>query len=253
MKLHYQSTGIGRPLVILHGLFGSSDNWRSIVKVLVNTRQVITVDLRNHGQSPHSTEQSYPLMVEDLFELLDDLDLDKVDLIGHSVGGKVAMAFSQTYPDRINKLIVVDIAPRQYQPEHTAIFKALLALDLSLYTQRSDLDQALALSLPDKAVRQFLLMNLNNQNQQLHWQINLPALFDNYQALLAAVCEQGKVYSTSLFIRGGRSNYINVDDETLIKKTFSNSSLVTIEQAGHWVHAEAPQAFITTVSEFLDD
>jgi len=252
MKLHYQSTGIGKPLVILHGLFGSSDNWRSIVKVLVNTRQVITVDLRNHGQSPHSTEQSYPLMVEDLFELLDDLDLDKVDLIGHSVGGKVAMAFSQTYPDRINKLIVVDIAPRQYQPEHTAIFKALLALDLSLYTQRSDLDQALALSLPDKAVRQFLLMNLNNQNQQLHWQINLPTLFDNYQALLAAVCQTGRVEVSTCFVRGGRSHYINADDEDLIKRVFPNSSIVTIEQAGHWVHAETPQAFLTITSEFLD-
>ena len=252
MKLHHQISGSGQPLVILHGLFGSSDNWRAVAKQLASDWQVITVDLRNHGQSPHSAEQNYSLMADDLVELLDALDIEQATIIGHSVGGKVAMTFSEKYPERLAKLIVVDIAPKQYQDEHSKIFKALLALDLTQYKQRSELDTVLAQSFPDKTVRQFLLMNIVVSGKLLRWRINLPALFENYPHLLEAVCQQAKISNPTCFIRGGHSNYIQDTDLKEIKAIFTNVSMMTIEDAGHWVHAESPQAFITTVTEFLN-
>jgi esterase len=252
MKLYYQIVGTGQPLVILHGLFGSSDNWRAIAKELATQAQVITVDLRNHGRSPHSSQQTYALMVEDLVELFDRLKLDKVDIIGHSMGGKVAMAFSERYPQWLRRLVVVDIAPREYHDEHSAIFRVLLALDLSLYTSRNEVDDALKIALPNKTVRQFLLMNLAINGEQLSWRINLQALYENYSQLLVAVCEDETIMIPSCFIRGGQSYYIRDEDEDLIRTCFPYAELATIEQAGHWVHAAAPQQFLTKITEFLD-
>jgi len=253
MKLHYRIVGSGRPLVILHGLFGSADNWRGLAKKLSTQIQVITVDLRNHGYSPHSSEQNYPLMTTDLVELLDDLNIKAIDIIGHSIGGKIAMTFAQHYPDRVNKLIIVDIAPRQYKSEHQQIFEALLAIDLSQYSKRSEVEVALAQSLPDKAVRQFLLMNLNISSQQLTWRINLSALFKNYHRLLEAVCERETIETPCRFIRGGRSHYVQDADEEMIQQIFIYADIVQIEHAGHWVHAEAPEQFLTKVTEFFND
>jgi len=252
MTLHYQVSGSGQALVILHGLFGSSDNWRGLAKQLTTVAQVITVDLRNHGRSPHSTEQTYDLMADDLAELIDQLNINQIDLIGHSVGGKVAMAFSQRYPELLRKLAVVDIAPRAYPDEHSAIFKALLALDLSLYKSRTEVDKALQKSILIKPVRQFLLMNLASDNDGLKWQLNLPALFDAYPQLLQAVCESDIVDVPCCFIRGGKSNYIKEQDVALIDATFPNSEIITIQQAGHWVHADAPQPFLAKIIEFFD-
>tara|TARA_R110001583_G_scaffold177418_2_gene332600 strand:- start:100547 stop:101311 length:765 start_codon:yes stop_codon:yes gene_type:complete len=252
MKLNYQTTGTGQPLVILHGLFGSSDNWRGLAKQLAKQAQVITIDLRNHGRSPHSSEQTYDLMVEDVAELFERLKLEQVDIIGHSMGGKVAMVLSQRYPQWLRKLVVVDIAPRTYSAEHNAIFQDLLALDLSLYANRNDVDNALKTTFPNNSLRQFLLMNLVLNGEQLGWRINLQALYDNYPQLLAAVCEDETITIPSCFIRGGQSDYIGDEDVDLIRTGFPYSQLVTIEQAGHWVHAEAPQQFLTTITEFLD-
>ena len=146
----------------------------------------------------------------------------------------------------------MDIAPRQYFDEHSAIFKSLLALDLDLYSSRNDVDNALRSTLPNKAVRQFLLMNLSLNREQLSWRINLQALYDNYVHFLEAVCEDETVMLPSCFIRGGQSAYIRDEDEDLIRAAFPYSELVTIQQAGHWVHAEAPQQFLTQITEFLD-
>jgi esterase len=252
MKLYYQTIGTGQPLIILHGLFGSSDNWRAIAKQLATHAQVITVDLRNHGRSPHSPEQTYALMVEDLVELFDRLKLGKADIIGHSMGGKLAMAFSLHYPQRLRKLVVVDIAPRQYDDEHSTIFRALLALDLSLYASRNEVDDALKIVMPNKAVRQFLLMNLASNGEQLCWRINLQGLYDNYSQLLAAVCEDETIMIPSCFIRGGQSDYVGYKDVDLIRTCFSYAEVESIKQAGHWVHADAPQQFLTKITEFLD-
>jgi esterase len=253
MKLHHQIMGSGQPLVILHGLFGSSDNWRGIAKQLAEHAAVIAVDLRNHGKSPHSSQQNYDVMVEDLVELFNDLGLDKANIIGHSIGGKVAMAFTARYPERVNQLVVVDISPRQSAEDssHLAIFKALLAVDLSRYTRRSEVNELLSELLPDKAVRQFLLMNLSQEDGHLIWRINLQALHDNYVHFGAAVGEYTKVENMTCFIRGGRSGYIQTVDEALIANQFLNSEIFTIEQVGHWVHAEAPQQFLEKVTDFL--
>jgi esterase len=254
MKLHYQITGTGQALVIIHGLFGSSDNWRMVAKQLSQYAQVITVDLRNHGLSPHSAQQNYDLMVEDIIELLDDLAIDKAHIIGHSIGGKVAMAFAATHPERLNKLMVVDISPREYAGDsgHIAIFEALLAVDLSRYTRRSEVNELLSELLPDKAVRQFLLMNISQQNGRLTWRINLKALYENYTHFGAAVGVNIKVENMTCFIRGGRSRYIQTDDEELIASQFLRSEIFTIEQSGHWVHSEAPQQFLSKVNNFLN-
>ena len=252
MKLHYQQIGTGRPLIILHGLFGSLDNWRGLAKQLSHVAQVISIDLRNHGRSPHSPQQNYQLMVDDLIELFNDLNIDTADIIGHSIGGKVAMAFSQRYPQHVNKLLVVDMAPRQYQDQHSAIFTALVGLDLSQFSKRSEADNALEQAISDKSIRQFLLMNLAINDGQIRWRINLQALANNYPQLLEAVCHNDKINVQSCFIRGGRSSYIGMDDETDINATFPNSEICTIERAGHWVHAEAPQEFLTKVIQFFD-
>lgn len=252
MKLYYQTIGTGQPLIILHGLFGSSDNWRGIAQQLAAHAQVIMVDLRNHGLSPHSSEQTYDLMAKDLAELCEALTLDKVNIIGHSVGGKVAMAFSQRYTQKLNKLVVVDIAPKDYPDEHSGIFKALLALDLTLYTRRNEVDEALKTALPNKAVRQFLLMNLASNEQPFNWRINLQALYDNYPHLLEAVCVDETILIPCCFIRGGQSSYIEDEDEDLVRSCFPYAELTTIEQAGHWVHADAPQQFIAKITEFFE-
>ncbi|MFW5451570.1 MAG: alpha/beta fold hydrolase [Methylophagaceae bacterium] len=252
MKLNYQLMGAGQPLVILHGLFGSSDNWRGPAKQLSNYAQVIVVDLRNHGHSPHSAQQTYRLMANDLAELLDDLHIARTNIIGHSIGGKMAMCFAEYHANRVNKLMVVDIAPRQYADEHSAIFKALLALDLSQYEKRSEVDAALSESIEDQAVRQFLLMNLEAKGKPLNWRVNVQALYDNYPELMGPVCQQQTIMTASCFIRGSRSNYINNKDEALIKGIFPNSELYMIDQAGHWVHADKPIAFLQKVMMFFD-
>jgi len=252
MKLHYQTFGSGRPLVILHGLFGSADNWRGLAKNLAEYAYVITVDLRNHGRSPHSLEQSYELMAEDLRELLNELDLNAIDLIGHSVGGKVAMTFAQNYPELLHQLVVVDIAPRAYSDEHSKIFDALLALDLLSYSSRSEVDRALSVTLPNKAVRQFLLMNLALEDGLLNWRINLPTLSESYPKLLHSVCDNKIIDIPTCFIRGGGSTYVGDDDVDLIKTIFPDSELYTIERAGHWVHAEAPELFQSKIIEFFN-
>lgn len=253
MKLHYQSVGEGKPLVILHGLFGSADNWRSIAKTLSSQRRVISVDLRNHGQSFHHPQQTFDLMAEDLAFLLDDLGLAVIDLLGHSLGGKTAMQFAQSYAERLNRLIIVDIAPRQYADEHSVIFKALMTLDLSNFSSRTQVSEALSATLPDPMVRQFLLLNLQKAEQGFSWRINLQALFCSYPGLLQSVEPVEAVGLPTMFISGAKSDYVTESDWQQIKTLYPQSEHVVIEDAGHWVHAEQPEAFIQQVNRFLAD
>jgi pimeloyl-ACP methyl ester carboxylesterase len=253
MALHYQEIGGGKPIVILHGLLGSSDNWKSIAKALaVQGFKVISVDLRNHGRSAHSDVVSYHSMAMDVYELFNQLGLTEVVLIGHSVGGKVAMKFDQLYPGFVQRMIVVDIAPKAYQDKHSDIFAALRTIDLTRYHSRNEVSEALASRIPDRAVRQFLLMNLNTEETPLSWRINLPALADNYPSLLQNVCETQSDTPTC-FIRGGQSDYILDSDLSGIKVIYSNVKIITVEKAGHWVHAEAPKEFLQHTIEYLND
>jgi pimeloyl-ACP methyl ester carboxylesterase len=251
MKLHYQMAGEGQPFIIIHGLFGSADNWRSMAKFFSRFYQVISVDLRNHGRSPHSEEQDFSLMAEDIAELCDDLKLDRVHVLGHSLGGKVAMQFAAMQPERINKLVIVDISPRQYFSQHTPLMDAMMALDLAQYTTRAEVDEALSDEIQDKAVRQFLLMNLVTDERGLFWRINLPALKANYQQLMAPVCEGIELNMPSLFVYGAQSDYVSADDRALIEQQFPEALLQPIDKAGHWVQAERPQQFKQVVEEFL--
>jgi esterase len=250
MQLHYQSIGDGQPLILLHGLFGSSDNWGTIAKHFSQTHQVICVDLRNHGKSPHHHSQSYAEMASDLLELCDALHLDTIHLLGHSLGGKVAMQFATQYPERMNMLIVVDMAMRSYTDEHTHLMDAMMSVDLDSMQTRSDVDKALSHPISNMMIRQFLLMNLVKTGNGLRWRINLPALKANYFNMIQSV--QAQYHHPSLFIYGERSDYINNSDISHIQTYFTQAKFTSLP-TGHWVHAEAPAAFIKAVSTFLID
>jgi esterase len=261
MQLHYltfgsQTSAYAYPLVLLHGLFGSGDNWGTIAKHFLQHYQVISVDLRNHGRSPHSDSQSYTDMADDLLALCNTLGVDRINLLGHSMGGKVAMQFATDHPDKIEKLMVVDMAPRAYPDEHTHFMDAMLAVDLTSVQSRSEVDKALSKDIPEAMVRQFLLMNLvksdSSSDAQLIWRINLPALKTNYPQLLQAVCEETRYEKPCLFIRGEHSDYVQDQDIALIQTHFLKAQFADLP-TGHWVHAEQPQAFTTIVEKFLSE
>lgn len=251
MKLHYQRSGEGHPLVILHGLFGTLENWGTQVKSLSKLYDVIAVDLRNHGRSPHSNEMSYPLMAQDTIELLDSLGLEKVDMMGHSMGGKVAMQLALTYPSRVNKLMVVDIAPVIYPPHHDEIFTGLFNINLSEITSRSEADKQLQTCVSEAGIRAFLLKNLyRNDAGQFAWRMNLHALKTQYDAIAAA--PEGKPFTGhTRFIKGGLSNYLRAEHTDLVKQLFPNADVKVIAETGHWLHAEKPELFVRQVENFF--
>ena len=253
MKLHYQESGEGIPLIIIHGLFGSADNWRSMAKYFSRFYRVISVDLRNHGRSPHSDEQNFTVMAEDIHELCEDLRLGQMNILGHSLGGKVAMKFAEMYPEMVAKLVVVDIAPRQYFSAHTPLMDAMMALNLSEFTSRTEVDAALAQSIPDQAVRQFLLMNLVSEHERYKWRINLTALKANFKELMASIFDSEVLTMPSLFVYGELSDYVTEQDRQQISAQFTHAEFNCIEKAGHWVQAERPQQFKQVVEAFLQD
>jgi esterase len=252
MQLHFQTYGTGFPVVILHGLFGSLDNWQTISRRLGEYFQVVAVDLRNHGRSPHSDVFNYEVMAEDLRELMQTQGLARVHLLGHSMGGKTAMEFAMRFPESADKLIVTDIAPKVYPPSHIPIFKALLALDLSSFHDRQEISNALAPAIPEPAVRQFLLKNLTRDDSgAFKWKLNLPAIYHNYDRLNQGL-ENGRTFAGPvLFIKGSRSEYIEDKDEPTIKALFPEAEITTIPESGHWVHADAPEQFLKAASDFL--
>ncbi|MFP5471442.1 MAG: alpha/beta fold hydrolase [Bacteroidia bacterium] len=253
MKLHYRELGEGKPLIILHGLFGSSDNWQTLAKKFAERFRVILVDQRNHGHSPKSDEFNYHLLSEDLLELLDDLNIDKANLIGHSMGGKTIMHFAQKHPERIEKMMVVDIAPKQYPSHHDVILEGLNAIDLSVVKSRGEAEKILDNYIQDFSVKQFLLKNLYWEipGEQLAWRINLPVLTREMGNILSEVPSKDCDVET-LFVRGDKSNYILESDFQKIKVQFPNSKIITIEGAGHWIHAEKPLEFYTTTIRYFN-
>jgi pimeloyl-ACP methyl ester carboxylesterase len=253
MSLFYQEFGSGTPLVILHGLLGSSDNWRGFARQLADSHRIILIDLPNHGRSPHHSASNFAAMAEALADLLDSLCLDKVNMIGHSIGGKVGLQFATQYPQKIERLMVVDMAPRGYTSHHEALFQALLAIDLSQYQRRSEVDAALAKAIPKAEIRQFLLMNLQADQGVLSWRIDLPALYQAYPALLEPVCEQGVDDLSVCFVRGERSDYLTDEDLSLIQQRFPNAVIESLPEVGHWVHIEAPQGFLAICERFFND
>ena len=252
MQLHYKSYGSGQPLIILHGLLGSLENWRSACLELARDFRIIAPDQRNHGHSPHSEEMNYPSMAEDVSELLDRENLPSAPVLGHSMGGKTAMQLALSHPHRVTKLIVADMAPRAYSPRHAKILSAMLALDLSSFQTRRHVQEALAPAIPDLAVRQFLLKNLEfDSSGQLRWRIGLAQIFRNYDALRQPLQSESPFKRPTLFLRGEHSDFLTEDDFPSIQKLFPEARLQTIPQASHWVHADNLPVFIQKVREFL--
>lgn len=250
MKLHYRELGEGQPLVILHGLFGNSDNWQTHAKKLSEYFRVILVDQRNHGHSDWSNEFSYDLMAKDLNELFIDLNLKKAIVLGHSMGGKTAIRFTQLYPSKIEKLIVVDIGVKEYPMHHEEILKGLHSIDLEKVTTRSEAEEILSKYIPSNGVRQFLLKNLYwIEKGKLAWRMNIPVLEKEMPEILT-ILPNNEIFNSTLFIRGMLSNYILDEDIPQLEDQFTDFQIVSIENAGHWVHAEAPLEFIEKVLEF---
>ncbi len=250
MKLHYRELGEGKPFVILHGLFGFSDNWQTHAKKLASYYRVILVDLRNHGHSDWSDDFSYDLMVSDLKELFDDLQLENVVLLGHSMGGKTAMLFAQKFPDLLEKLIVVDMGVKAYPMHHDHILEGLNSINLTILTARSEAEKQLAKHIDSDGVRQFLLKNIYwKEKGKMAWRMNIPVLERELPNIISAL-PKGESFVPTLFIRGEMSNYVLDEDFHEIENQFPDSEFVTIPNAGHWVHAEAPEEFIDAVLGF---
>ena len=237
-------------MVLLHGLFGSASNLLTLGRSLEERYQVIRMDLRNHGKSPHCDYMDIPAMAKDVALTLDKLGVASAAVLGHSLGGKVAMELAATQADRVSKLIVADIAPVSYGRGHDAIITALLAMDLRALRNREQADQLLQEAVPELAIRQFLLKNLMRDGDHWVWRMNLPVIADCYDLLRAA--PDTAVYNgPSLFIRGELSRYIKDDNRVGIQRQFPDSRLETITGAGHWLHAERPAEFNALVAGFL--
>ena len=251
MDLNYRTFGEGEPVIILHGLFGMLDNWQTIAKKLADDYQVILVDLPNHGRSPHTDTFSYPDMAEALAEFIDLEGINAPHLIGHSMGGKVALQFAVDYPDVAKSLIVVDMGMRKYTPHHRVILESLERLDIHTVEKRSDADEALAMRIPEPGVRLFLMKNLTRQKEGGYtWKMNLPLILENYDNILQEVLPEDVIDTPALFIRGAKSKYIRDEDWPAIEQHFRTVGLETID-AGHWVHAERPDELLGYVQNWL--
>ncbi|MBS9768763.1 MAG: alpha/beta fold hydrolase [Flavobacteriaceae bacterium] len=259
MKLYATIIGEGKPIVILHGLYGSSDNWFTIGKALAEKGFAVhLIDQRNHGRSPHSDEHNYTALVADLKEYLTDHNLTEIALLGHSMGGKTAMLFTLTYPEIVKKLIVVDIAPKFYPKNydnHLYILDTMLKVNLAKASTRKDIAKMLTPYIKKKSVVQLIMKNLSRDKvNNFEWKINIKALAQNLDDITGGTDGWDNKNCTvpALFLRGENSDYLSLEDDFLIKKSFKNMELTTIPNAGHWVHAEQPELVLKTILYFVE-
>jgi esterase len=254
MKLAFKQLGSGKPLIILHGLLGSADNWLTIARRIALKHTVYLLDQRNHGQSPHAPEFGYEFLAADLEEFIQDHLLGSVRLIGHSMGGKAAMCFALNYPQRVEKLVVVDIAPKSYHhPFFVRLLDFMLHLDLGRFSSRAEIDDAFHEVVPSPGVRQFILKNLERTEQGYRWKINVQSLHDNLDAIFAAIGAGRTFDKPALFVRGGRSDYVLDEDEAGIQALFPQARLVTIPGASHWLHVDAEDLLCDQLKIYLQD
>jgi len=250
--MNYKVYGSGQPLLILHGFLGSLDNWHTIANELGKYLKVYTIDLRNHGKSFHAPTHSIQDMVDDVYAFIQTHELKMVQLMGHSMGGKVAMEFALQYPSMVNQLIIVDIAPKLYKRGHDDVLKALQEVQLEGMQSRKEVESALMPYLPDFGVRQFIMKNLDRNDADAYsWKMNVPVLLRDYNQVVQAIAPNRQFLGDTLFIRGGNSIYIQDSDSQQMKDLFPRYSLETIENAGHWVHADQPLLLINLVLNFL--
>ena len=251
--LHSRIEGEGKPLIIIHGFLGMSDNWKSFSALYVAKGfQVHLIDLRNHGKSFHSEEFNYSVMSNDVLEYCQHYNLTNVSIIGHSMGGKVAMLFATTYPELLEKLIIADIGPKYYAPHHQDILAGLNAVDFSSKPDRTKVEEILVPFIPDYGTRQFLMKNLYwIEPGQLAFRFNLPVFNTKIETIGETLPEGNHFDNPTLFIRGGNSSYILDSDLPEIKKQFPNFELATVPNVGHWLHAENPKLFFEETARFL--
>ena len=244
--------GEGQPFLFLHGYFGMSDNWKTLGNKFAKNYQVHLIDQRNHGRSFHSYDFDYELLVEDLYNYIKHYNLKNIILLGHSMGGKVAMLFAVTYPEFIDKLIIVDIGPKYYQPHHQNILEALNAVNFTLHNTRSKVEEVLNMYIKEQGILQFLLKNVYwKAKGQLAYRFNLQSLTENNNEVGEALPSFTHFEGETLFLSGENSNYITPKDTALISAHFSNYKIVTVKNAGHWLHAENPVQFYNEVTTFL--
>ena len=251
MRLNYKKFGNGEPVIILHGLFGSLDNWITLAKKLGENFEVFIVDARNHGQSPHSDEFNYNVMTDDLYEFILQNNIVHPIILGHSMGGKTAMQFAMNYPNKLSKLIVVDIAPKAYPIHHADILIAMLSLDFNKIKTRKSADEKLSKTITDFSTLQFLLKNLFWKDKEtLAWRFNLPIINATIDLMSGELENVSKFDQPTLFIKGEKSDYILESDTDLIKNIFTKAVIKSMN-SGHWVHAESPAEFLQIVNSFL--
>ena len=249
--LNHQQIGQGPNIILIHGLFGSLENLAMVAKGLQTNYRVTSVDVRNHGSSFHENNMDYHELAQDIINLMNSLQITKAHLLGHSMGGKIAMQCAINHPERVNKLIVADIAPIQYPPHHQKIINGLKSIDTTKLTSRKDADLQLAQYVDELAIRQFLLRNLASNSNSFFFKCQLNNIADCYSQIMAKNTNDRPFQGETLFVKGGNSNYITQEHSEIIKNIFPNSRAKIIQGAGHWLHAEKSIAFNKNINDFL--
>lgn len=252
MKLNFKSFGSGDPVVILHGLFGSLDNWQTFAKRMAEHYQVFIVDQRDHGKSPHTVDFNYQLLAEDLKEFLEQQWIYEARLIGHSMGGRTVMNFALEYPDMVQQMVVVDMGVKTYTGGHEDIIAALNKVEIENVTSRSEVDAQLSESIQDQGVRLFLMKNLARKKEGgYRWKMNLDLLTKKYPEIMQGLPQSDPSEVEALFVKGVKSNYILTEDKPQIKSYFPDAKISSIADAGHWIHAEQPDALYKVLIDFF--
>lgn len=254
LHLNFKTYGhSGHPIIILHGLLGMLDNWQTQSKLYAEAGlKVYALDQRNHGKSPHSDVFNFEAMAADVLDFMQQHRIPSAFVLGHSMGGKTAMQFALTNPELVDKLVVVDVAPKKYPSAHDEILDAMASLKLKEYTTRQQADNEIAKRLPKYSLRQFILKNLTRtESGELKWEVNLSIIKKHYSEIADDITATGVFPKPAIFIKGGQSSYIQQGDERRIHRLFPSSDIVTISDAGHWIHAEKPEEFGNVVLKFL--
>lgn len=250
-NLNFKSYGKGEPVIILHGLFGMLDNWKTFGRLLSEDYEVFLIDQRNHGNSPHADKHNYRAMAGDINEWMQAQDLSEAHLIGHSMGGKTAMTFALSYPEKTKSLISVDMGVKKYPRGHDKYFEAMRSLDIDAIESRSEADEHLRKLIPDKGIRLFIMKSIHRRKDgSYEWKFNLEQLYRDYPEILQALKSDKKYTGNTLFIGGTNSGYLKEGDLDEIRPMFPEARLEMIE-AGHWIHVEKPQELLKIVRNFL--
>ncbi len=253
MILAHTEAGSGPPLILLHGLFGGGQNWGAIRKALAPRFRVLTPDLRNHGASPHAAGMTYLAMAGDVIGTMDAAGIDQAAILGHSMGGKVAMTLALTHPERVSRLVVADIAPVRYPPSLRAYIAAMQALPLRTGLTRRDADAGLAAIIPEAGIRAFLLQSLRLELDPPVWRLGLAELAAAMPEIEGFEVPSGARYDGPTLVMAGESSpYIRPENHALFAELFPQARFVTVPKAGHWIHAENPAGFLAALEPFLD-